>query len=557
MKKTQIVATLAFAFMLGAAIPIIEFSSSSSVGASEQVEKTEQVEPITSAESVSGISTPEAETEPEDPSSPVDDFADQELSGAVDVATAANLATALNSPTVSKITLIDDINFDTTIIVERGADALPLELDLGQHNIANTSGKSYALFIKQGTLSITGQGIISGQNGLEIQGSDQNIVNFTTVSIGKDVTIQGQIYAIAINDYNSNSSLNYGTKLTIDGTLRAGYGVATNGRIKNTVGAPQIIINDSAVIIASGYDDSTPLYAAGNATWTISAATLTGKSGLNIRAGEFTLNGTSVSADGEMRNPSTGSGGIDGVGVAFQIEHHAAYADNITLNINGGTYTSANGDVFYEYGKISSTRATTSAADINITAGTFVAGPDRAIFGGTVDQNNIKISGGTFRGTDVTTADFAKYLVGNLKLDADGNVVANNPTPSNPNTPTSPSEAPEDPSDTKEPSDPTSGNTVPETGVNHRISEISAVSTAIPMILGAFSIVVMACGQKIFARHRTAARAGVEIEIDEQIAEIIDAPEDTEEPVIERFVAEPILRDEPQTTPVDSFIFQK
>ena len=557
MKKTQIVATLAFAFMLGVAIPIIEFSSSSSVGASEQVEQTEQVEPIISAESVSGISTPEAETEPEAPSSPVDDFASQELSGTVNVATAANLATALNSPTVSKITLIDDINFDTTIIVERDADALPLELDLGQHNITNTSGKSYALFIKQGTLSITGQGTISGQNGLEIQGSDQNIVNFTTVSIGKDVTIQGQIYAIAINDYNSNSSLNYGTKLTIDGTLRAGYGVATNGRIKNTVGAPQIIINDSAVIIANGYDDSTPLYAAGNATWTIGAATLTGKSGLNIRAGEFTLNGTSVSADGEMRNPSTGSGGIDGVGVTFQIEHHTAYADNITLNINGGTYTSANGDVFYEYGKISSTRATTSAADINITAGTFVAGPDCAIFGGTVDQNNIEISGGTFRGTDVTTADFAKYLVGNLKLDADGNVVANNHTPSDPNTPTSPSEAPDDPSDTEEPSDPTSGNTAPETGVNHRISEISAVSTAIPMILGAFSIVVMACGQKIFARHRAAARAGVEIEIDEQIAEIIDAPEDTEEPVIERFVAEPILRDEPQTTPVDSFIFQK
>lgn len=553
MKKTQIVATLAFAFMLGAAIPIIEFSNSSSVGASEQVEQTEQVEPITSAESVSGISTPEAETEPEDTSSPVDDFADQELSGAVDVATAANLATALNSPTVSKITLINDINFDTTIIVERGADALPLELDLGQHNITNTSGKSYALFIKQGTLSITGQGIISGQNGLEIQGSDQNIVNFTTVSIGKDVTIQGQIYAIAINDYNSNSSLNYGTKLTIDGTLRAGYGVATNGRIKNTVGAPQIIINDSAVIIASGYDDSTPFYAAGNATWTIGAATLTGKSGLNIRAGELTLNGTSVSADGEMRNPSTGSGGIDGVGVAFQIEHHPKYADNVVLNINGGTYSSQNGDVFYEYGESVASRAT-AVADINISGGTFTAGSDRAIFGGTIDQNNIEISGGTFRGTDVTTADFAKYLVGNLKLDADGNVVTNNPTPSNPNTPTSPSEAPEDPSDTKEPSDPTSGNTAPETGVNHRISEISAIGTAVPMVIGACCIVAMACGQRIFARHRAAARAGVEIEIDEQIAEIINDPE---EPVIERFVAEPILRNEPQTTSVDSFIFQK
>ena len=39
MKKTQIVAALAFAFMLGAAIPIIQLSTASSVVASEAVEE--------------------------------------------------------------------------------------------------------------------------------------------------------------------------------------------------------------------------------------------------------------------------------------------------------------------------------------------------------------------------------------------------------------------------------------------------------------------------------------------------------------------------------------
>lgn len=542
MKKPQIVATLAFAFMLGAAIPIIEFSSSASVSASEPTtDVTDVVEDL--------------ETSPEDlPADLSTPLADTELSGAVTVTDATGLDAALSASAVTQITLTADITSITPFTFARANNA-PLELNLNGYSITNAATSGYALLVKQGNLNITGQGTISGRNGLKIYGSDQNVVDFTTVTIGEQVTIKGQIYAIALNDYNDSARVSYGAKLTLNGTLEAGYGISTNGRIANTENAPQIIISDGAVITATGYDDSTPLYAAGNATWTISKATLTGKSGLNIRSGALTLNNTTITVDGTMREPATGNNGIDGVGVVFQIEHHPSYADNVTLNINGGTYTSQNGDVFYEYGELTTARAATSVADINITTGSFTAGTDRAIFGGTIDQNNIEISGGTFRGTDATTADFADYFVGNLKLDANGNVVANTTTGGNIDTPTSPVEAPEGPSDSKEPSDSTSDDIAPETGANQRISEISAIGTAIPMVIGACCIIAMACGQKLLSRRRATARAEVEIEIDEQIADIIDEPED--EPIIERFIAEPIARHDPKVTPVDSFIIPR
>lgn len=538
MKKSQIVATLAFAFMLGAAVPIIELSSSASVVASDQ-------ETTTSTDSVSTITT----LEPAD-----SEVSTPDLAGMVTVSTATELSTALGTQTVTSITLAADIATDTAFTFER-ANGTSLELNLNGHAITSTATRGYTLLVKQGGLNITGQGTISGYNGLKIYGSDQNVVNFTTVTIGEQATIKGQIYAIALSDYNDSARVSYGAKLTLNGALEAGYGISTNGRIANTENAPQIVISDGAVITATGYDDSTPLYAAGNATWTIGRATLTGQSGLNIRSGALALNNTNVAVDGAMREPTTGNNGIDGVGVVFQIEHHPSYADNVSLNINGGTYTSQNGDVFYEYGALTSARAATSVADINITAGNFIAGANRAIFGGTIDQNNIEISGGTFRGTDATTADFSDYFIGNLKLDANGNVVANTTTGGNTNTPTSPVEAPEGPSDAKEPSDSTSDDIAPETGVNQRISEISAIGTAIPMVIGACCIIAMACGQKLLSRRRATARAEVEIEIDEQIADIIDEPED--EPIIERFVAEPIARHDPKVTPVDSFIAQR
>ncbi len=73
------------------------------------------------------------------------------------------------------------------------------------------------------------------------------------------------------------------------------------------------------------------------------------------------------------------------------------------------------------------------------------------------------------------------------------------------------------------------------------------------LIFGALSMIIIIALQRIFAR-RKAARIAAELEIDEQLAEITD---DEPEPVVERFVAEAIKREEPVVTPVDTFILPK
>lgn len=566
MKRTQIVATLAFAFVLGAAVPIVECLTTSSVAATTQEAK--------SAKDPNGNSTLPADhsietTQAEDANlltddQPDEDIADAEvLQGAVQVSTLEDLTAALNAPAVTSITLEANITTTSVIIVARDSLAATLELNLNQHSLTNSTASGYVLLVKQGNLSITGEGTIEGQNGLEIQGARENTPNFATLTVGPQVTVKGKIYGIGVTDYAGKEGMSYGAKLVFNGRIEAGYGISTNGRITNTEGRPEIIIGDNAVIATSAYSDSTPIYAAGNATWKIGAATLIGKSGFNIRAGRLDLTGTSLTVDGEMRDPRPSSGGIDGIGVAFQIEHHEKYADGIVLNINSGTYTTQNGDVFYEYGTISDqARAVTQLADINIKGGTFRAGDGRQIFGGTVEQNDVEISGGTFKGADVATEDFAKLLVEGFKISSNGTVIADRPASSGrPNSSTTSPETPEDPSDPQEPSDPTpeqkpstDQNTAPDTGLNHGRGALTAASTVIPMLCGAIGVIFMVCTQKVFARRKALNEAEVEMEIDQQIAEIAEEPE---EPVIERFVAEAIERDEPEVTPVDTFILQK
>lgn len=81
-----------------------------------------------------------------------------------------------------------------------------------------------------------------------------------------------------------------------------------------------------------------------------------------------------------------------------------------------------------------------------------------------------------------------------------------------------------------------------------------AYGVLIPVAAGAGVLILMACGHKIRAQRRAVRAIEAEIEIEEQVAEIIAEPE---EPVVERFTAEPVVRVQPKITQVDSFIFQK
>lgn len=547
MKRTQILATLAFAFVLGAAVPFIKLASSTNVSAAEL--ESQHLENQTE------ISTPSTT-----------DQADPAPSSSFTVSTAAAFTEAANDTSVDHITLGANLS-DVAVDINRPLSA-PLTINLAGNTIAN--GKGVGILISQGDIRVTGAGSITStnRNALSIRGSAVNTgSNYVTVTIDAGVNLSSSsAYGAAIVPFDSPSKQygSYGVVLNMNGNITGAYGISVNGNVSDHVNRPQINIGDSATFDNQTMSDSTPIYAAGAATWTIGRAKMTGTTGIGIRSGELTFNGTEVEIDGAMRDPAAGSNGIDGIGVVFQIEHHNAYADQIVMNINSGKYTSVNGDVFYEYGNITTARAATQVADINISGGEFTAGDGHEIFGGalgTSNDANIEIKGGTFHGVDVASSDFANFLASGLKLGADGQVIANTITPSRPSSPTSSPEAPEGPSDPEEPSDPTleqnpstDQNIAPDTGLNHGRGALTAASTIIPLICGAIGVIFMVVVQKTFSRRKAMNEAAVEMEIDEQIAEIVDEPE---EPVVERFVAEAIERPEPKVTPVDTFILQK
>ncbi len=570
MKRTQILATLVFAFVLGAAVPFIELASSTNVSAAEQNQPASE-----------GISTPltsDSTTQADTPAREV----------TVTAADATQLSDIFNNPNISKIIIGENINYSKRITINRPVDK-PLVVEFKDGSkIEYTQRKSskYAVRLERGNVTFTGTGTIAGSNGFYVLGTDDATVTENTIlTIDKDVTVQGlDVYALVVSDNPKYNSVNYGTRVYLNGKFVGPYGISVDGFVHNSDQAPVITIGDTATITSSV---GAAIYAAGYANWTFGAAQITGNMGIGIKSGTMTLNGTQITATGAPATPDPTTGNIDENGVAFSIEHNNDYADQIVLNLNGGTYTSQNTSVFYEYSDADLARAATRLADINIAGGTFTAGGNDAIFGGRMADTDIEISGGTFTtggpifneniltdtgiqisggtftGTDTQTDQFKNYLAEGLIIATNGQVM--NPAapvrPSRPSSSTSSPEAPEDPSDPVEPSDPTpeqkpsnDQNTAPDTGLNHGRGVLTAASTVIPLICGAIGVIFMVCVQKVFSRRKALNAAAVEMEIDEQIAEIVDEPE---EPVVERFVAEAIERPEPKVTPVDTFILQK
>jgi len=529
MKNTQTVATLAFAFMLGVVAPI--FTHAARVAAIEQ-----PIAPVTS---------------------------NTDLSTSSKTVTASNneeFNNALSDATVTDIILGGNLT-NLSASINRSVN-----IDLAGHTIANSGNAT--IHATKGNINITssleGGAIraLGGQYAIGVLGAptDQG-ANYIVLTIGEQVELSTTAsYGIAILP-NSSTQSAYGAVVNLNGAITGPYGVYINGTIQHLEQRPQVHIGSTAKVTTSGSTDGddTPIYAAGEGEWTIDAATLSGLAAIGIKAGTFTFNNTNVSITGPEKIVSPTSNQIIGTGSVFQLEHNSGYADNIVLNINGGNYASAQSSVFYEYGEPTAARAATGAADININGGTFTAGTDpatgaqKAIFAGTLDELNIEIAGGTFKGTDVNEFKENGYLASNLAVNSDGTVYRpsnHRPNPSTPNpdpaTPVDPETPAEQPS--TNPSD------VPDTGSLAQQGIISAVSTVAPLLIGAGFMFMFFSG-KIHERQRLRRLAAIEHEIDAEVEEIVDEPE--REPAIERFVAEPIARDEPIATTVDPFAPRK
>ena len=252
-----------------------------------------------------------------------------------------------NAKTNVTIKLTASITHDGTYLkVDEGRT---LTLDLNGFNLttASTTASNRSVTVENGNLTITGTGTITreGHSALAVWGSaDENAKDYSVLTVGKDVTLIGD-YGIGILN-PSNSKNAYGVKVVFAGkAIATASGITVSGNIKHENG-PVITIEDGAELTGG---TEAAIYVAGNSTWTIGNAKVSGNLPLGIKSGNITINGGTFQATGEVADPTENNDGINPTGSTIQIESNANYYGHINLTINGGTFTSKNKYVLEEY----------------------------------------------------------------------------------------------------------------------------------------------------------------------------------------------------------------
>ena len=271
------------------------------------------------------------------------------------------------------ITLLNDITLSSTLTINTGA---AFTIDLNGHDIEATQ---CVIMVERGNVSFTGEGTIAETfpylGAINIKGSnDSGDVNYTTVTVDKDVTLVAWA-PVFITPYESSGAPHaYGVTVNIEGTLISkpdtsgsnGHGIYINGQIQHLNNAP--VINVSGASVTSEGDG---IYAAGYATWNIVDSYVSGYGmGIGIKAGELNISGDSViRCTGPNEAPTDGfSNGINASGAAIQIESNDDYAGNIAIDIKGGQIISDNGYSIYEY---ANGNDSLSLDKLDITGGSF------------------------------------------------------------------------------------------------------------------------------------------------------------------------------------------
>lgn len=251
-----------------------------------------------------------------------------------------------------------------------------ITLDLNDYNISfieNKRSEIHSGFNIQNATAldfiITGKGTITAaaSNIAAIRVQSSSLSTKTTLTIEKDVTAIGHT-GVMVDKYQTVAPGGNGITVNIAGTVKSvnnGIGVYVNGSI--TEQQPVINVMSTARIEA----DSWGMYLAGNNKTTVaSGAQISGTgTGIEIRAGELTLNDCTVTGgSGELWANTNGSGTTVGNAAVAVSQHNTDLP--ITVTVNGGTYTGT--AAFYQFDGRTDTTGTSGEVKTSITRGTFL-----------------------------------------------------------------------------------------------------------------------------------------------------------------------------------------
>ena len=241
------------------------------------------------------------------------------------------------------ITLDDDVTLASTWYI---SDGKTYTLNLNGHTI---SGGSPVIQLMHGKLIINGAGTVKESTpyfgAVLIKGSENaSDENYSVLEVNSNVTLEGWA-PIFVDQFNSkqNKPFAYGVSVSLNGaTLNAkkdsggdgGEGLYVNGTIKHETNAPVIRLTSTKI---NAEEKCFGMYLAGYAKTTLTDCDISGVTGIEIRAGELTVNGGSVTATGNYSVMFNGNGSTT-QGAAIAVAQHTTKKD-IIVKLNGGTYT--------------------------------------------------------------------------------------------------------------------------------------------------------------------------------------------------------------------------
>lgn len=288
-------------------------------------------------------------------------------------------------------------------------------IDLHGFSITSNNTTSGKVIIAMANVTIkdsTGGGRIESTS---VKKDSSAAIRVGTAGTDKDITVtiesgtmKGRDCGIFVAGINSKLVVNGGH---IEGTN--GFGVSGNGSVEEGTGTPKcgpttITINGGKII-----GGGTGIYHPQVGKLTINNGEITGKTGVEIRAGELIVNGGTITATGDPTSTDPNGNGTTTVGAAVAIAQHTT-KKNIAVTINGGTFTGK--AALLESNPQNNGTEYTKNISVNVSGGTFNGDVNKD----DVDASKLLINGGTFTKKE---SGAEKYLANGKELDSNGKVV--------------------------------------------------------------------------------------------------------------------------------------
>lgn len=292
-----------------------------------------------------------------------------------------------------RIVLENDINrtFRASYSISGGR---VLTIDLNGHKI---SSPSMVFRIRGAKVDFIGQGEIfetadDGFAPIVINGSKEDVSDYTVVNIGKDITLRGWTGVFIDQD----EGLCYGVKVNCSAKIektesfeKDASGIYINGSIKATEGNVPVVNLDGCRINVK----SAGIYAAGFAKWNLKNCDIIAENAaVEIRAGEMVIDGGNYEATADPLTVTPNGNGATVEGAAIGVSQHTTNLPT-SVTIKNGTFSGA----YSIWEKDVQDEIARDVITLSVENGTFK--------GAVYSQNNASfIKGGTF--SDAPAQDY-------------------------------------------------------------------------------------------------------------------------------------------------------